>query len=668
MAALRRLRLPASPVEGSALARLFVLAATAVATLSVVVYGQDYVVPLLALPLAAAGHRSSWSNRDRPRGRRRQALIAGLIFGCLFYFVADSVGAIFGGQLPQANFALLLVAVTSFDLKTRRNLYSSLWITLAVLYLAAIYAWDYPFGVFAAAWTVCLAGFWAASHLRRWEARPALPPRPALALAGGALLAGLAAFALLPQPTTNPPGPLIVSLPSSVSFKGELENPALPLVQFGQDPSGAANSVDLRYRGRLGGDVVMYVRTGAPAYWRGLVFDTYRDGVWTASHLEQKEYPPYVEGRLLGAPAGAQQGTFVQVVRVVRPLPGVIYAASPVESIYFPARAIRRDFYGAWRAPEPLKPGQTYSVVSYLPDYRPAALQVDTGPDDLQFAADTNAQGLSGPARALALQATAGADSRYDKVMALTTYLQRNYRYSLQLGHVPAGRDPVDWFLFDARIGYCEQFATAETLMLRSLGIPARVATGYSTGQYDPVLDQAVVRAQDAHAWVEVYFKGHGWVPVDPSPGYPSLAAARFPDRWAAAGLAHLVPHLSLGGAAGALGPLGAAAAVPALLGLLALAAIALAWLSTRSGPRRRRQPGEEELLRLYDRLQRRLGRRRAAPQTPAEYARSVAAGSLGELLAEVTEAVNRGAYAGRWPEAARLASWRARLRGARLS
>ena len=76
----------------------------------------------------------------------------------------------------------------------------------------------------------------------------------------------------------------MVSLPNSLHFRGELESPALPLVQFG-DSNGANSSVDLRYRGRLGDSVVMYVRTGAPAYWRGQVFDTWsrNTGQWTAS-------------------------------------------------------------------------------------------------------------------------------------------------------------------------------------------------------------------------------------------------------------------------------------------------------------------------------------------------------------------------------------------------
>ncbi len=284
MANLRRLRLPASPVENSLEARAFVFSGFAVATLAVVVYGQDYVVPAIALVATAIGHVVSYRERNQKRGLRRQILLAALVFAALAYFLGDSVGAFFGGVLPQANFAILLVAVTSFDLKTRRNCYSSLWISLAILYLAAVYAWDYPFGVLLALWAVCLAGFWAASNLRRMGARVNLPvPAVATALVG-ALGFGVAIFVFLPQPNLDPNGPVLISLPNYVGFKGEMENPALPLVQLSGDPSGATGSVDLHFRGRLGDAPVMYVRTGAPAYWRGLVFDTYQNGVWTASN------------------------------------------------------------------------------------------------------------------------------------------------------------------------------------------------------------------------------------------------------------------------------------------------------------------------------------------------------------------------------------------------
>ncbi len=656
-----RLRLPASPVEESGAARVFIWAGFAVAVAAVAVYAQDYVVGPACVLVAAAGHLSSWRRRHSPRGLLRQLVVAGLVFASLAYFVADSVGAIFGGQVPQAHFAELLVAVTSFDLKTRRNLYSSLWISLAIVYLAAVYAWDYPFGLFVVLWALALAGFWAASHLRRLEAPLELPRRPVAIAALAALLAGVAAFLLLPQPSAQPAGPAVVSLPSFVSFHGEVENPALPLAQFAADPSGATGSVDLHYRGRPRDSVVMYVRTGAPAYWRGLVFDHYAKGSWTATQTATQRFPAYVEPRRLPQPIGPNLGTFLQVFRIVRPLPGLVYAANPIASVYYPAAELRQDAYGTFRAPEPLRAGQTYSVVSYLPNYTPAALRGAEGFDD-QRATDRDPGALSERARQLARDAVAGAESdRYDQVMALTSYLQTHYRYSQQLGHVPPTEDPVDWFLFDAKIGYCEQFATAEVMMLRSLNIPARLATGYSTGEYDPNLDQSVVREGDAHAWVEVYFPERGWVPVDPSPGFSALAATQFPNRWSASGIARVIPHLTMGAGGAALGALGPLAAIPGVVALLLASVVGLAWLVSRL--RTRRRSGEEdELLALYDRLQRRLGRRRAPPETPLEYRARAPGGSLDAVLGEVTTAVNQGAYGGRWPDRGRVAEWAERI------
>ncbi len=231
-------RLPASPVENSLEGRAFVFSGFSVAVLAVVLYGEDYIVPAIGTAAAAVGHVISYRERGLKRGVRRQVLLAGLVFAALAYFLADSIGAIFGGVLPQANFAILLVAVTSFDLKTRRNCYSSLWISLAILYLAAVYAWDYPFGILLALWAVCLAGFWVASHLRRMEARVTVPVKAVAAALGGALALGIVAFFFIPQPNLEPTGPVLVSLPSYVGFKGEMENAALPLVQLSGDPSG----------------------------------------------------------------------------------------------------------------------------------------------------------------------------------------------------------------------------------------------------------------------------------------------------------------------------------------------------------------------------------------------------------------------------------------------
>ena len=647
-----RLKLPASPVENSLEARAFVFSGFCVAVLAIVLYGQDYVVPAAGIAATAIGHVISYRGRSRKRGVLGQVLLASLVFAALVYFISDSVLALFGGVLPQANFAIALVAVTSFDLKTRRNCYSSLWISLAILYLAAVYAWDYPFGILVALWAVCLAGFWMASHLRRMGARLSAPPAALAAIVLGTLGAGLAGFVLVPQPASFAPSPLVVSLPNFVSFKGELENPALPLVQLSGDPSGATSSVDLHFRGRLGDSPVMYVRTAAPAYWRGLVFDTYQGGVWTTSTRGFREMQPFVPPRLLPPAPPNNLGTFVQVFRVLRPLPGVISAAYPIQSLYAPVTSLREDAYGTFYTPDLLRPGQTYSVVSYLPNLTAGELQSDTLTSARAGVSQAylDVAGLSQRARDLALAAVSGhTATEFDEVMALTRYMQAGFQYSQQLGHVPAGRDPVDWFLFDVKIGYCEQFATAETLMLRSLGIPARLATGYSTGTYDAVLDQSVVRERDAHAWVEVWFPNHGWVPVDPSPGFSALAATQFPSHWAAGGIARLIPHLEIGAPLAALGSLGLLGAIPPALAIALLVVFAWAWLRTRRWTMRRKAPaGESDLLRLYERLQRKLGRRRAPPETPLEY---LIGSRPDPLLEEVTAAVNEGAYAGRWPD-----------------
>src|SRR5579859_2022989 len=381
MAALRRyLRLPPSPVEQSEAARVFACAAVLVSFFAVAFFAQDPAIPLLGAMAVSIGHLVSMRERNQKRGFWRQVLLAVLIFGALGYLVADSRFALFGGSLPQAHFAMLLAAITSFDLKTRRNLYSSLWISLAILYLAAVYAWDYTFIGFLFAWIACLAGFWVSSHVRRFAPRLSGPRLPIAMSLVATFLIGAGLFVVIPQPDGSPTGPLVLSLPNFTQFRGDMETAALPLVNLNGDATGAANSVDLHFRGRLGDAPVMYVRTAAPAYWRGLIFDTYRDGAWTASNRDYRQLPPYVPTHRLPPEPPHNMGTFVQVFRVVRPMPGVITAAYPLQSLYAPVSELRVDAYGTFHTPDRLRPGQTYSAVSYLPNLSAQELRPDTTP------------------------------------------------------------------------------------------------------------------------------------------------------------------------------------------------------------------------------------------------------------------------------------------------
>ena len=100
----------------------------------------------------------------------------------------------------------------------------------------------------------------------------------------------------------------------------------------------------------------------------------------------------------------------------------------------------------------------------------------------------------------------------------------------------------------------------------------------------------------------------------------------------------------------------------PAAIAVAFVVVLLYAWIRSRRRRRARAAPGESELLLLYDRLQRRIGRRRAPPETPLEYLRGVDAGAIETLLNEMTEAVNAGVYAGRWPDRSRVSDWWQRL------
>jgi transglutaminase-like putative cysteine protease len=112
---------------------------------------------------------------------------------------------------------------------------------------------------------------------------------------------------------------------------------------------------------------------------------------------------------------------------------------------------------------------------------------------------------------------TAGTDSPYEKAVRIETYLRYSYPYTLEVPSPPQGRDVVDYFLFEAPGGFCSYYASAMTVMLRAAGVPARLATGYAMGEFEPDRNAYHVIAADAHAWVEVYFTDYGWVEFEPT-------------------------------------------------------------------------------------------------------------------------------------------------------
>lgn len=123
--------------------------------------------------------------------------------------------------------------------------------------------------------------------------------------------------------------------------------------------------------------------------------------------------------------------------------------------------------------------------------------------------------------RELAEQVTAGLFTQFDRARAIQNHLRRSYGYTLEFpDHEP--RDPIAYFLFERKKGHCEYFASAMAVMLRAIGIPARLVNGFQGGTFNPISDQYVIRASDAHSWVEAYLESRGWTTFDPTPPDPS--------------------------------------------------------------------------------------------------------------------------------------------------
>ena len=125
----------------------------------------------------------------------------------------------------------------------------------------------------------------------------------------------------------------------------------------------------------------------------------------------------------------------------------------------------------------------------------------------------------------LARQVTAAARSNYARARALEEHLQTNFGYTLELPGL-AEEDPLAHFLFERKQGHCEYFASSMVIMLRTLGIPARLVNGFRGGEYNDLTGSYIVRQKNAHSWVEAYFPEYGWVTFDPTPAGPDAKPA----------------------------------------------------------------------------------------------------------------------------------------------
>lgn len=427
--------------------------------------------------------------------------------------------------------------------------------------------------------------------------------------------------------------------------------------------------------------------------WRGIALSAFDGRVWTNS-FEQTQLRPAEDGSYRLAPLVDPHSASVVASRTIRyrvlmePLgTNVVFLAERPQSLTGNFRLVSTDSGGAVYNLDAERPINRYEAESQL-------AEIDG--DDLRLAANTAPAGMDEYLKlpqldtrisTLAEEITAAATSNYDKAIALERYLSTHFGYTLELPRsLPP--DPLANFLFERKKGHCEYFASSMAVMLRSLRIPSRIVTGFRGGEFNDLTGQYVVRASDAHSWVEAYFPGYGWISFDPTPavslpartGWSRMqlfvdAAASFWREWvinydaghqralgkdAAIGSRHFFDdarrwvarqHRVMLRSARRAHQHIANFPVRWLGGLVAFAAVLIALLNLRrlaSGLRARtlrahpeRAPRESAAL-WYDRMvgrMARLGWRKSPSQTPLDFVAAIQEAALQKKVARFTRA-----------------------------
>ncbi len=277
-----------------------------------------------------------------------------------------------------------------------------------------------------------------------------------------------------------------------------------------------ANTLDLNARGTLPTAPVLAVDASAPQYWQGAVFADFDGRAWHSSVQGGLQLWAPDGGMLRPGVAQPQGQGRTDTATVLSPDAVDVLLAPGTATGYAGAGAVISDADGNARfASRGPAQNTTYTVSSVAPDVSDDALRAATGTDVSDprwtFVPSTVAPRV----RALAAQLAGSTSNRFDTVAAIEDYLKTHETYDINSPLPQKGDDPVDDFLFVSHRGFCEQFATAAVVMLRSVGVPARLVTGFAFGDTSSQPGKRIFRGSDAHAWVQVYYPGVGWVASD---------------------------------------------------------------------------------------------------------------------------------------------------------
>ncbi len=289
----------------------------------------------------------------------------------------------------------------------------------------------------------------------------------------------------------------------------------------------------------LGQQPVMDIQTDAGRYWRATGYDKYSGIGWINTHVDS--FNLGANDARLDTSRDFMRVEVTQTFKLYQSDQNILYAAAqpirfdiPAEVRY--AQSPKTDSTPAVfdltlvRARRPLRAGDVYHVASLISVADEDSLRADS----IRYSDWISATYLQLPenlperVRNLAKDITREYSNPYDQAAAIESYLRAKIKYNENVSAPPAGRDGVDYTLFDRPEGYCNYYASAMAVLARSIGIPARVASGYTLGDYK---DGAfhVVEA-NAHSWPEIYFPNYGWIEFEPTANKPEIARPKKPE------------------------------------------------------------------------------------------------------------------------------------------
>ncbi len=648
--AVRRANQPGLP-EDSVRLRLACLGAVAVAIAACASLQEIAWLPAIAaMALVSAGTAFSYATRARPPAWVKVLVAAGAIAACVWFFhaVSSPADGITTVIHPLTVLLVTVLVLHSFHVPTRRDLLFTLAASAGLMAVGGALAIDLRFGLYVVAWACC--GLWGLTEMWISASGGGRLSTTGLVLAVAATsTAAAGVFLALPAPVVSSrvsfesqsgaggsvgvPG----ALAGDSGVAAELSRPGSPTSRIRVGGYlGFADALNTALRGSLSNALVMQVRAQRPSYWVGETFDTWQGQSWTESQpvprRPLRESSPFDLPLSLGAVPFGQ--SVLQTFYIASPTANLVFHAESAEELWFPSGKIYVDSDGTIVSPLGLGAGSIYTVDSQVSTATPAQLRADESPFALppgQLAQEVQLPHAYPRVLALAQAVTAHDTNTYDEVQSLIRWIGAHTHYSENIPPLPAGADTVDEFLFGNRVGFCEQISTSLAVMLRSLGIPAREAVGYVPGGYNPITDLYQVHADDAHAWVQVWFPGYGWEDFDPTASVPATAPSPGATALHDVGSAlRRVPPVP----------------VVVVLALAALGVVVVRW--RRSRP----TTWAEQVVRRAERFGRRAGRPRRPDETLREYAARLDAlsGPAASTWTRLAGSVEASAYGGTDP------------------